>query len=59
MSWADEYAKGRAAQVEQQRIANLLAATDCHYLDHGVRARAAEAAAVALGVTEQQAKEDA
>ncbi len=32
MTWADEYAKGRAEQVKQQEIANLIAISAVPFL---------------------------
>lgn len=29
MTWANEYRQGRVDQVEQQRIANLIAVSEC------------------------------
>jgi hypothetical protein len=50
-AWAREYRQGRAAQVEQQRIANLIAISDSPYLSSQDRSRAAQEALEALRVT--------
>lgn len=49
-SWAREYRQGRAAQVEQQRIANLIAVSASPLLPIDERKRAIRRAARALGV---------
>jgi len=47
-SWAREYRQGRAAQVEQQRIANLIAISDSPCLSSAERQWAAGVAVKAL-----------
>lgn len=47
-AWAREYRQGRAAQVEQQRIANLIAMSDSPCISSDERSWAARTALKAL-----------
>ncbi len=49
-SWAREYRQGRAEQVEQQRIANLIALSASPLIDMAARKSAARQAARLLGI---------
>lgn len=57
-AWAREYRQGRAAAVEQQRIANLIAVSASPLLSITERKRAIRRAARALGVRDGQAALD-
>ena len=50
MTWANEYRKGREDQVEQQRIANLIAASESLYASSAARKRAIAEALKLLGL---------
>lgn len=54
-AWAREYRQGRAAQVEQQRIANLIAISNSPCLSSSERTWAARAALKALAARERGA----
>lgn len=54
-AWAREYRQGRAAQVEQQRIANLIAISNSPCLSSAERQWAAGAAFKALRAQEGRA----
>lgn len=53
-AWAREYRQGRSEQVEQQRIANLIALSRSPYLNGIKRGRLADEAYEALTAAEAQ-----
>lgn len=55
--WAREYRQGRAAQVEQQRIANMIALSRSPYLSGDKRSRLADRAYEALTATGQEGEQ--
>jgi hypothetical protein len=51
-AWARQYRQGRAEQVRQQEIANLIAISSVPFLTVGQRQRAAARAFKMLGMSE-------